>query len=147
MKNHAALGLFALAAISVTVEYTAFASEGVDAVGGPTFLVEMPRGYRDLSLISVSRLTAGDGRKQLRAELGNDVAMKAYRAGTLPFPDGAIIAALHWKEVPSEENTKVLAKGFPGASYPIFRSCVGRECAIHGQGFKEICGHRQLGFR
>jgi Cytochrome P460 len=30
-------------------------------------------------------------------------------------PDGAIIAALHWNEVTSGENTKVLAKGFPGA--------------------------------
>ena len=29
------------------------------------------------------------------ASLGNDVAIKAYREGTLPYPEGAIIAALH----------------------------------------------------
>jgi hypothetical protein len=39
--------------------------------------------------------------------LGNDIAIKAYREGTLPFPDGAIIAALHYSHVPSEENNKV----------------------------------------
>ena len=53
--------------------------------------------------------------KQLRAQLGNDIAIKAFREGTLPFPDGTIIAALHWKEAASEENNKVLASGFPGA--------------------------------
>ena len=54
-------------------------------------------------------------RKQLRAQLGNDIAIKAFREGNLPFPDGAIIAALHWNEVSSDENNKVLAIGFPGA--------------------------------
>jgi hypothetical protein len=39
--------------------------------------------------------------------LGNDVAIKAYREGKLPFPDGAIIAALHYSHVPSDENNKV----------------------------------------
>jgi hypothetical protein len=39
---------------------------------------------------------------QLRAQLGNDIAMKAYREGTLSFPDGPIIVALHWKRVASD---------------------------------------------
>ena len=43
----------------------------------------------------------------LGAILGNDVAIKAYREGKLPFPDGTIIAALHYRHVPSEENNKV----------------------------------------
>jgi hypothetical protein len=42
--------------------------------------------------------------------LGNDVAIKAYREGKLPFPDGTIIAALHFKYVPSEENNKVFSR-------------------------------------
>jgi hypothetical protein len=76
----------------------------------------MPAGYRDWRLISVKRLTGAGGKlKQLRAELGNDVAIEAYRTGTLPFPDGAIIAALHWNEDSSEADNKVLAEGFPGA--------------------------------
>ena len=52
---------------------------------------------------------------QLRAELANDIATKAFREGTLPFPDGAIIAALHWNEASSDADNKVLAEGFPGA--------------------------------
>jgi hypothetical protein len=71
-------------------------------------------------LIAVARLTRGDGSSQLRAQLGNDIANKAYREGKLPFPDGAIIAALHWNEVSSEDNNKVLAKGFPGAGLQSF---------------------------
>ena len=42
--------------------------------------------------------------------LGNDVAIKAYREGKLPFPDGAIIAALHYGHVPSEENNNVFGR-------------------------------------
>jgi hypothetical protein len=43
----------------------------------------------------------------LRAILGNDLAIKAYREGKLPFPDGTIIARIAWSYVPSEENNKV----------------------------------------
>ena len=80
----------------------------------PIYGITIPAGYRDWRLISVNHL-AGDKLKQVRAQLGNDVAIKAFREGKLPFPDGAIIAALHWNEASSEENNKVLAIGFPGA--------------------------------
>ena len=73
----------------------------------PIYGVTIPAGYRDWRLVSVGRLSAGN-LKQLRAQLGNDIAIKAYREGKLPFPDGAIIAALHWNEVSSDENNKVL---------------------------------------
>ncbi len=80
----------------------------------PIYGVAIPAGYRDWRLIAVNHLVGGS-LKQLRAQLGNDIAIKAFREGTLPFPDGAMIAALHWNEAPSEENDKVLAGGFPGA--------------------------------
>jgi hypothetical protein len=111
--------LVALLAIAVAVVCVVGASEpAVEAA--PIFLTEIPQGYRDLSLIAVSRLTAGNGSSQLRAELGNDIAIKAYREAKLPFPEGSIIAALHWNEVSSKENTEVLAKGFPGAGIQSF---------------------------
>jgi hypothetical protein len=44
------------------------------------------------------------------AVLGNDVAIKAYREGKLLFPDGTIIAALHYRHVPSEENNKAFGR-------------------------------------
>lgn len=92
----------------------------------PIYGVTIPPGYRDWRLISVKRLTGGKtdnpalvaahmALKQLRAELGNDIATKAFREGTLPFPDGAIIAALHWNEASSDADNKVLAEGFPSA--------------------------------
>jgi len=46
----------------------------------------------------------------LGAILGNAVAIKAYREGKLPFPDGTIIAALHWRHAPSEENNKIFGR-------------------------------------
>ncbi len=82
----------------------------------PIYGVAVPDGYRDWRVISVKRLTGGGGKlNQLRVELGNDVAAKAFREGTLPFPDGAIIAALHWNEASSDADDQVLATGFPGA--------------------------------
>ena len=82
----------------------------------PIYGVTIPAGYRDWRVISVGHLAgAGSKIKQLRAQLGNDVAIKAFKEGKRPFPDGTVIAALHWNEVPSEDNDKVLAIGFPGA--------------------------------
>jgi Cytochrome P460 len=37
----------------------------------------------------------------LRAILGNDIAIKACREAKLPFPDGTIIARLAWSYVPT----------------------------------------------
>ena len=75
---------------------------------GPVFVTDIPLGYRDWGLISLSHLTAGK-LGQLRSQLGNDIVLRAYREGTLPFPDGAIIAALHWNDEVSQENNNALA--------------------------------------
>jgi Cytochrome P460 len=69
--------------------------------GSPIFGVKIPAGYRNWELIAPSHET---GRfNELRGILGNDVAMKACREGTLPFPDGAMLAKLAWKREPSAE--------------------------------------------
>src|SRR6516164_6667788 len=82
----------------------------------PIYGITIPDGFRDWRLISVNHLAGAGGKlKQVRAQLGNDIAIKAFREGILPFPDGTIIAALHWTEASSDENNKVLAIGFPGA--------------------------------
>jgi len=112
--------LVSAATVIGAVAYFAAASEHADEAGAPMFLTEVPQGFRDWQLIGVSRLTKGDGTSQLRAQLGNDIAIEAYRAGKLPFPDGTMIVALHWNEASSEENNKVLAKGFPGAGVQSF---------------------------
>jgi hypothetical protein len=90
-----------------------------DGDAAPIYGIKILPGYRDWPLISINQL-AGGNVKQLRAQLGNDIAIKAFREGKLPFPDGAIIAALHWNEASSDENNKVLATGFPGAGLQSF---------------------------
>jgi hypothetical protein len=84
------------------------------AEASPIYGVTIPAGYRDWHLISVKRLTGAGGKlKQLRAQLGNDLAIAAFREGKLPFPDGAMIAALHWNEDSSVADNQALAAGFP----------------------------------
>ena len=85
----------------VTVAAGVAASAGAPA---PTFVTKIPAGYRDWKLISVAH-EAGE-LNDIRAILGNDKAIKAYRQGKLPFPDGAIIARIAWDFVASEENNK-----------------------------------------
>ena len=115
-----AISLLLLIIASVAgVAYMAPSSGRAEEQAAPPFVTEIPEGYRDWKLITVSRLAAAKG-SQLRSMLGNEIAIKAYREGKLPFPEGAIIAALHWNEVSSEENNKVIAKGFPGAGIQAF---------------------------
>jgi hypothetical protein len=74
----------------------------------PVFVTEIPHGYRDWRWVS-SAHEAG-GLNSIGAVLGNDVAIKAYREGKLPFPDGTMIAALHYTHTPSDENNKVFGQ-------------------------------------
>src|SRR5215471_7078334 len=106
--------LTAITALGGAAAYLAPASGQGDGEAAPIYGIKIPAGYRDWRLISVNHL-AGGTVKQVRAQLGNDIAIEAFRAGKLPFPDGTIIAALHWNEVSSDENNKVLAIGSPGA--------------------------------
>jgi hypothetical protein len=79
-----------------------------DGDAAPIFGVKMPFGYRDWKLISVAREegTLND----LRAILGNDIAIAAARERTLPFPDGTIIARLAWSHDPLEESARAFGR-------------------------------------
>ena len=92
----------------VCVVYMAQASGRSDGEADPVFGITIPPGYRDWKLISVAHEEGN--LNDLRALLGNDVAIKAYRERKLPFPDGTIIARLAWSYVPSEENNKVFGR-------------------------------------
>jgi len=80
----------------------------------PIYGVKIPDGYRDWKVIAVNQLLFAGKGNQLRAQLGNDIAIKAFKEGKLPFPDGAMIAAIHWSRVPSKANDEVLDVPFPG---------------------------------
>jgi len=75
----------------------------------PIFGVTIPEGYRQWELVGVAHET--DPLNELRAILGNPVALKTYRAGALPFPDGTILAKLAWKHVQSTESPAAFVPG------------------------------------
>ncbi|SRR5579864_3120906 len=100
--------LLAVATLTAVVAFRAPASGQTDVEATPIFVTKIPPGYRDWRLISVSH-EAGN-LNSIGAVLGNDVAIKAYREGKLPYPDGTIIAALHYGHVPSAENNKVFGQ-------------------------------------
>ena len=101
---------FLLVAVATMASVFAFLSQSgrADEKAAPIFITQMPPGYRDWKWISVAH--EGGNLNSIGAVLGNDVAIKAYRERKLPFPDGTIIAALHFKYVPSEENNKVFGR-------------------------------------
>jgi hypothetical protein len=100
--------LAAVVILAGVIEFTAPASLHAADSDTPIFVTKIPPGYRDWRLISVSH-EAGN-LNSIGAVLGNDVAIKAYRDGTLPYPDGTIIAALHYGHVASAENNKVFGQ-------------------------------------
>jgi hypothetical protein len=107
--------LVVVAILGSIVAYMPRASGQSEGDSSPIYGVKIPAGYRDWKMIATAQLLVPGKVDQLRAQLGNDIAIKAYKEGTLPFPDGAIIAAIHWTRVASEDNNKVLAGPFPGA--------------------------------
>ena len=96
--------LIAVATVAGVIAFAAPASRDGNQEAAPIFVKTIPPGYRDWRLISVAR-EEGD-LNDIRAILGNDAAIKAYREAKLPFPDGTIIARLAWSHDVSEENNK-----------------------------------------
>jgi hypothetical protein len=74
----------------------------------PLFVDKIPSGYRDWKLVSVAH---EEGElNDIRAILGNDTVIKAYRKDLLPFPEGSIIARIAWDFVSSDENNKTFGR-------------------------------------
>lgn len=71
----------------------------------PVYGVRLPVGYREWQVISVAH-EAG-GLNDIRVVLGSAPAIKAYRRGQRPFPDGAMIARITWKLEPSARNNAI----------------------------------------
>jgi hypothetical protein len=99
---------FAVVAMSGVVVYMARALGHTDGEATPIFGITVPPGYREWRLISVAHEEGN--LNDIRAILGNDEAIKAYREEKRPFPDGTIIARLAWSYVPSEENNRVFGR-------------------------------------
>jgi cytochrome P460 len=100
--------VFAFVALGALAGLAAHAAgQGGDAAA-PVSAIKIPEGYRDWRLIAVAH---EEGKlNDLRAILGNDIAVKAAREGTLPYPDGAIIARLAWNYEPLAESEKAFGR-------------------------------------
>jgi hypothetical protein len=106
--KHMGYMLIAVVALTGAVGYMSLAPARADGAAAPVLGGALPAGYRDWGLISVAH---EEGKlNDIRAILGNDIAIKAYREGKLPLPDGAIIARLAWQYVSSEENNKAFGR-------------------------------------
>ena len=100
--------LVAVVTVAGVVAFMAPASGHADGEAAPIFVKRIPPGYRDWKVVSVAH-EAGE-LNDIRAVLGNDLAIKAYRESKLPFPEGAIVGRIAWSYVSSEENNKTFGR-------------------------------------
>jgi hypothetical protein len=148
MKRIAFL-LVAVGALAGVVASSAPASGHADEAAAPIFGGAPPPGYRDWKLISVAHEEGN--LNDLRAILGNDIAIKAYREGKLPFPDGTTIARLAWSYQPSEENNKVFGRsqsfvaGPPKNGVQFMAKDSKKYAATGGWGFAEFINGKPAG--
>ena len=105
----------ALLTVVGIVAFSSPASGRDDGGAVPIFGIKIFPGYRDWRLISVAHEEGS--LNDIRAILGNDVAIKAYREDKLPFPDGTVIAgASPGKTCRRRKTTESLAG--PNLSWP-----------------------------
>jgi hypothetical protein len=110
--------MIAIAALTGILGFTRTPSHSAAQEGASVFVTEIPSGYRDWKLVSVAH---EEGQlNDIRAILGNEIAINSYREGKLPFPEGAIVGRIAWRYVPSEENNKVFghAQSFVAGEAP-----------------------------
>lgn len=106
------------------------------AAASPLFGVTIPEGYRGWQVVAPSHRPDKD---EVRVILGNEIAMKAYRAKTLPFPDGAVLAKLAWKRVKSPEFEEAFVPGEPQRIEFMVKDAK-RYAATGGWGFGRFVG-------
>ncbi len=103
--------------------------------------IPFPAGYKDWRVIAVSHRTDNDS---LRIILGNDAAVQAARSGhTNPWPDGAILGKLVFKDTVREDD-------WPAATVPgrfihaeFMHKDAARYAATGGWGFARWLGDEQ----
>lgn len=86
----------------------ASSAESRNGEAEPASGFRMPDDYRDWKLITVAR--EGGTLDDIRAVLGNDLAIDAYRSGKRPFPDGTVIARLAWEPTPLADSERAFGQ-------------------------------------
>ncbi len=103
--------LAGVAAIAAGVTLSATSPAGTPSAGkeAPVYGVTLPDGFRRWELIAPARET--EPLDELRAVVGNDIAVSAFASGALPFPNGTILVKLAWKHVPSRDFEPAFVPG------------------------------------
>jgi hypothetical protein len=100
------IGLISLAALTV---FSPAMAETPPAVAPAPNGIAIPVGFQNWRLIGVSQRKES---QTLRATLGNSVAVDAARSGkTNPWPDGAILVKMTWKETVHERFENAVVPG------------------------------------
>lgn len=103
-----AYGMIALgvgAALFTATALPKVAAATQESGSSPVYGVTLPPGYRDWKLVSVAQENGKNN--DIRAILGNDIALRAFRSGKRPFPDGSVIVRLAWRYQSSPRNDAV----------------------------------------
>jgi len=106
----------------------------------PIFGVGIPPDYCHWELVGVAHETGLD---ELRGIVGNATAIEAYRAGTLPFPDGSILVKLAWKHVQSTEFKPAFVPG-PATTVQVMVKDSKRYSSTGGWGFGRFIDGRPV---
>ncbi|MCW5686994.1 MAG: cytochrome P460 family protein [Pseudolabrys sp.] len=106
-----ALALSGAAIATLPLLVMAATADGPPPAASPIYGVTLPQSYRQWEFVAPA--LEADPLNELRAVLGNPIAINAYREGTLPFPDGAVWAKLAWKHVQSPEFAPASVPGTP----------------------------------
>ena len=112
--KHFTFFLVAVATMAGLVALIAPAPGHASGESAPAFVTEIPHGYRDWKWVS-SAHEAGN-LNSIGAVLGNDVAIKAYRDGKLPFPTARSLLLCITVTCHQRKTTRSLAK--PNLSFP-----------------------------
>ncbi|GAC1045628.1 cytochrome P460 family protein [Rhizobium sp. No.120] len=105
-------GAFAVSSLAVGVAASLSAGSATPPENAsPIYGVTIPEDYRDWKFIAPAQ--EAPPLDELRAVLGNDIAVDAYKKGTLPFPDGSILVKLAYKRKQSTEFAPATVPGAP----------------------------------
>lgn len=96
------------AAAALLLGAAAIEASRLEGDASPVYGVHLPAGYRQWPVASVAHEAGGLG--DIRVILGNDIAMRAFRSGHRPFPDGSVIARVAWQLVPSARNNAIFGR-------------------------------------
>ncbi len=95
--------------LSISLFLVAITGHATETMPKTSHGIAYPEGWQNWATIAVSHRTDN---KTIRTILGNDVAFKAARSGnTDPWPDGAILGKVVWKDTQLKDWKTATAPG------------------------------------